>query len=519
MKLKQYSLAILIALIVAFSASSCKEEWDAHYTALPENKSDMNLYDYIRSQPNLSIFAQMLQTAGYDTILSKPQTFTVWAPSNDALSGLNATDPALATEIVKNHITRFSHTTSGITKSVMPMLNGKLIPFEKQAAGYYFNEKIITQPNLATTNGILHIISEYAPYKQNIWEFINSAPGLDSLRTYINSLTVRQFDPDASYKDGVFVDSVFKTTNAVLNRLARLNVEDSTYTALLPDNNAWNQAYAQIFPYYNTTEEDGGVAQQRESTMWGIVKDLFFRNKVESPVTDNPLISTSRTRFYNPEYLFPGLQPNIMSNGYSYVHNNWLLPDTASLFKPIIIEAESSFGRTVSNYTVNVNSGLGSGYEISNGDYAIFRDAALSGLARLYVNFKIPNTLSAKYNIYCVFVPRKILAPADETQYSVKFYLTYVNSSGKLSSNIAVNASNELLTSSAGAATFKTDPTKVDKMLVLKDFEFPFSNTVYTGNTESQLLEQIKPVLRIESVNTSAKDDIYIDCVILEPVL
>ncbi|HPT44011.1 MAG TPA: fasciclin domain-containing protein, partial [Paludibacteraceae bacterium] len=205
MKLRYFGVTLLVALVMAFTITSCTEEWDSHYDTLSAGKSELNLYDYIKSQPDLSTFANMLQITGYDSILSKPQTFTVWAPSNEALNGLNTSDPAQALEIVKNHITRFSYTTSGISRSIMLMLNSKLITFEKQGDGYYFNDLRIVKPDLAASNGILHVINQYAPYRKNLWEFINSASGLDSLRTYVNSLTRREFDVDASYKDGVFV--------------------------------------------------------------------------------------------------------------------------------------------------------------------------------------------------------------------------------------------------------------------------------------------------------------------------
>ncbi|MCE1155588.1 MAG: hypothetical protein LWW91_05640, partial [Bacteroidales bacterium] len=73
----------------------------------------------------------------------------------------------------------------------------------------------------------------YVPYILNHWEYIAVAEGIDSLRNYITSLTREVFDYDASYLDGVLIDSVFTTTNSVLTALADLNVEDSIYTAIL----------------------------------------------------------------------------------------------------------------------------------------------------------------------------------------------------------------------------------------------------------------------------------------------
>ncbi len=520
MKLRYYGALMLVSVLAAFTVTSCSEEWDAHYHSLPADKSELNLYDFIKSQPDLSTFTKMLETTGYDSILSKPQTFTVWAPSNQALSGLNTDDSGLALEIVKNHITMFSYTTSGISRSVMLMLNNKLIPFEKQVDGYYFNEKKITTADMAAANGMLHIIGGYAPYKKNIWEFIYSAPGLDSLRTYINSLTRQEFDEERSYKDGVFKDSVFKTTNPVLTRLASLNDEDSLYTAILPDNKAWTEAYNKIYPFFNTTQADGGAVQQRASASWTLVKDLFFRNKIQTPSPVNPLVSTSNTKFFNPDYLFNGLQPSVMSNGLSFIRSSWNTPDTVSWFKPLRIEAENTFGRTLSNLSASVNSGVGTGISVSNNYYLVLRDASLNQLSKLYATYSIPNTLSARYNIYCVFVPKSIIDPNDKKPYQVKFYLTYTNSSGQQVANAAIGAANNVLKPNDPAvAVFTTDPTKVHKMLVVKDFTFPYSNTVFSAATVADLVKQIKVSLRIESVNTKEKDDIMIDCIILEPVL
>ena len=264
---------------------------------------------------------------------------------------------------------------------------------------------------------------------------------------------------------------------------------------------------------FNSNTSCGIIAHNKEDA------EKFFRNKIKVPSTLNPLESTSETKFYNPDYLFSGSQPVVMSNGLSYVISSWQIPDTVSWFKPIRIEAENSFGRTVSNLGTSVNSGLGTGMTVSNNYYLVLRDAALSQLSRLYVTYSIPGTLSARYNIYCTFVPKSILDPNDKKPYQVKFYLTYTNSSGQQVANAAIGAANNVLKPSDPAAVFTTDPTKIHKMLVVKDFAFPYSNAVFSANTVTELIKQIKVSLRIESVNTKEKDDILIDCIILEPVL
>jgi hypothetical protein len=221
---------------------SCREEWDSHYYASAQNKSTKNIYQYLQSRTELSKFVQMLNIVGYDTVLTKSQTFTVWAPTNTALDNVSLTDTLAIRKLVTNYITRFSCSTLGLNNAPKTVLalNGKLIPFVKAGAGFTYAGKQITEPDLATANGIIHIMGDYTPYKRSIWEFISETPGLDSLRTYINSLNKKVLDNSKSFQDGVFVDSVFKSTNYLFDNLAALNVEDSIYTAILPDNAADN---------------------------------------------------------------------------------------------------------------------------------------------------------------------------------------------------------------------------------------------------------------------------------------
>ena len=114
MRKKKFNLTAIITLILIVFTSSCKDDWGDHYNFKSTEKSDLNLTEYIKSQGDLSKFAQMLAISGYDTILAKHQTYTVWAPDNSALAGFALTDTAIIRNLVENHITRFSHPTAAI---------------------------------------------------------------------------------------------------------------------------------------------------------------------------------------------------------------------------------------------------------------------------------------------------------------------------------------------------------------------------------------------------------------------
>lgn len=544
MKIKQNGLIVFLSILIAVFAVSCADEWDEHYNATAPDKLDKNLYEYLKTQENLSVFSTMLELTGYDSIINEAQTFTVWAPDNEALKDyvpsllMIAVDPEFGEDLkgpgiyslsdirklVGNHITRFSQTSSGLKLRKVLMLNGKVVEFSKTGNALLFGEKTVTKSDIAVSNGIVHVLSAFTPYRKNLWEFINETEGLESLREYINSLTREEFDPEASIVDGVLMDSIMRETNDLLEMVAALNTEDSTYTAILPDNNAWSEAYDRIFPYFKTTDADGGEEIQTKRAKWALVSNLFFRGKIGTPVVADTLVSTLGLPYAAPARLFENAQANVMSNGLSYVSPQLKYTANEAWFSPIRIEAEYNFfGRLTSNYEASTLSGLGTGATISARNYALFTDISQSSLSNLSVTFPIPNTLSGKYNIYCVFVPAKLVDSTDVRPYKVKFSLKYTDSAGKVVNFGAVTAANEVKAPNGTKGTFTTNPEIVDKMLVVKDFEFPYSNII--DYTEQNFINNISVALKVE--NATAKTpaemvkfnrNLRIDCIILEPV-
>jgi len=522
MKLKYYRFPIIAMLTFTVLAVSCKEEWENHYYAKAANKSELNIYEYIQSRAELSTFSQMLKNTGYNVILAESQTYTVWAPNNTALEGVDLNDSALVNRIVKNHITRFSCTTFGIgSKSqTILMLNNKLLPFAKNNVGYTFGGKAIVLSDIATANGIVHILGEYVPYKMNLWEFISKTDGLDSLKTFINSLTKLELDVEKSFQDDIFVDSIKKETNIVFDRLAALNTEDSIYTAILPDNNAWSEAYSRIFPFYKTQVKDGGIAKQVEKTKLTLISDLFFKGRKTLPIAEDSLESTGGTNFANPDRLFSNAQLTEMSNGLGFVTGQLKNTAVESWYKEIRIEAEWTwYGRATSNYAASQISSIGTGYKVSGGNYISLVPTTSSNISKVFVTFPIPGSLSAKYNIYCVFVPGNIVDVTDTKPNKVKFYLSYINNAGVQVKDAAIDINNTVLTPTATPAIFTTDPTMIHKMLVAKDFEFAFCNSDYNpADPTKPITVSLKVENAVRTTETTFNRTMRIDCIILEPV-
>jgi uncharacterized surface protein with fasciclin (FAS1) repeats len=496
-------------------SQSCKNEWDNHYKNELKGSGTVMLANYIHMQPDLSTFYKMLTLTGYDTILNQSQTYTVWAPTNDALQNVDLTDTKSVLDIVKNHIARFSISTSNVYSQpeYVKMLNGKLIQFSLDNSGYQFGGCALTSSDMLVANGILHVISSYEPFLANIWEYINRTPGLDSMNAYLKSQVKKVFYPDASielYVDSLgnrIYDSVFIETNVFLNKIGHINTEDSIYTAILPNNTAWNEAYDRIKNYYVSAHATKAAQIQRENTMYSLVKDLVFRGRISSPSSNDSVVSTTGNVFLQPSYLFNAASTKV-SNGLVYVSNALQYKATDSWHKTIRIEAESTDGRSNTNSNIYTRYSYGSGLSVSNKTYILVDPTvANSSVSKVNVIFTIPGTLSAKYNIYCVFVPTSIVTPTDLRPYKPLFFISYVhNVNGQpVYSRDALTVTNSI-----------TNPNTITKMLIAKNFQFPYSHVDSDEKSSEVVTIQVQNNVAKESTLYSRQ--MRIDCILLEPV-
>ncbi len=504
------SIPPLILVLSMLLMTDCDDTWDEHYNQENFDIADYTLTEAIEQENQVSTFYKMLELAGYDDILNYPQSFTVWAPVNDALSGIDLTDSSAVAALVKNHITRGKISTSNLSDLSIRMLNGKNIDFESNGTEYTFGDQTLTSSDGVASNGILHVINGYVPIENNLWEFIEEHDNLDSLYSYLYGLSSYVFDASSSTELGVdddgqvLYDSVFTSSNPVFEELGYLDNEDSTYTVIMPDNDAWTEAYDRIVDYFNFPENAGSSERQREKTEYTLIQDMIFKGKIEDPSSQASMVSTYGNIFYNPTDLYANVTETYsLSNGIANVTTQMPFSDTSSWFKEIRVEAEESDNRSNSNNVVYTKTGYGSDLDISDEKYILVDPSGSEST----VEFAIPNTLSATYNIYCVFVPASISDETDYTPAKVTFELTYIRRSG-------------------GSTFFKeitpdmnsTYPIGLTKMFVTQ-YDFEYANIIDDDYENIAVkLKVINNVTSAEQQSGEYSRTMRIDCIILEPV-
>jgi hypothetical protein len=487
--------------------------------------------DIINEQPELSVFASLLQKTSYDKVLSASQSYTVFAPDNNALAGVdvNNMDEVEALKIIKNHVARFTQSASGNPNKIIYMVNLKMIRFGNSGGDYSIGGSKLAKLNLYADNGILHILDSQIPLLDNIWEYMEK-PGFESIRDYMYPFTVNEFNPYSSVQidinlEGLPVyDSVFYENNILWNTyrgsvgIGDINNEDSLYTMIMPNNRAWEDAYLKAFPYFAMRDEIVNKDSiQDVNTKYAIIENLVFRGKVDTTQFSSPddsLITTRMNVIYDPARLFRGTTKVAVSNGEICVMNNeFTLDPTDAWHREIRVEAEGSYGRENSTDCQIFTRSAMDHPELSNFRYLEVLSSSTG--ARPYVQFEIPNTLAGLYNVYCIFVPPSVAnsTAQDSTKIRCTFYEkredVWVNiRSGGVVGGSFVPVPTQEVKSSNG----------MSKILLSADGQpWRFANANYMAE-ESTIRVRIACAISAQDYNRGWTNNYRIDCLVLEPV-
>lgn len=433
---------LLIGLLtMAGVMTSCSEEWDNHYEQ-SEQTAKESVMELIQADAQLSTFAQMLEISGYDDLLASSQTFTVFAPVNEALAEVDLEDVAAVKRIVLNHIARFNNSTALGETETVKMYNGKRFGFE----GNTFGHAEMLEADIIAHNGILHILSDQIPYSYNLREYIDVHESTSKIAEFIALYDTREMDLEASRPIGVdangatVYDSVMYDYNPVLQHpwygIGDIADEDSLFSMIIPDNEAWDKAYERIRPYFTVYDKDAAIADSigDVQTKLAIVNDLVYRRVIENPATEVDLWSTRGSEVVDPTELFGGTVKENASNGIMYLASELKYDNVATWNKLLEVEGEEQEGRQAAAasaiYTRSVGSDNIHYDSISEARYIEVVSTG-STATQPGVTLTIPNVLSAEYDIYVSFVPATVTDTLSIEKTRLVFSLTYMQANGR----------------------------------------------------------------------------------------
>ena len=536
--------------LMAIGFTACSDQWDDHYA--DDAQLSGTLWTAMKQAPDLSNFCRVIEATGYDARLASSQMFTVFAPTNAHLTaeeaerlvsryqqekadGARDADNQVIRQFVQNHIALFNRSVSSLTNDTVKMMNGKYEVLTHDAFG---NTRLLSS-NQYVSNGVLYTIDQPEPYFANVFEALSQTGRTDSLYRFLSSYNVYEFDAAESVAGDivngktVYLDSVFHLTNSLLRQYGNINREDSSYLALAPTNEAWQQMYDEYIHYFNyansTSKRDSMVLTH---TRRAIADGTIFNLNAQPSPADS-LISTAYQTLYRnrPNYAderyyvyyhpyanggaLSGAEAVKCSNGQVLVQPQWNIDKRRTFFQQVKVEAEQTryidtivqAREPLSQRAVPVSSAFYG--KVS--DNSFVEAQPLTTSSSTSVTYNIPDQLSnIGYDLYCVFVPaiayNENASDDDRLPCRVRFTLTYRNQADSVTSTT-------LRRPSDNSVNFETQPDVVDTVLVASNLQFP---------TCALDLDEPQVTLRVQSNVTSSLSSRYtrtlrLDCIMLKP--
>ncbi len=289
--------ALGAALLIA--APSCSDDhFDINTGA--NGTAGKTIWENIQANPQLDSLAMILSrirvftkedysatdannySLTYQGLLSRPQTFTMFAPLNgtynakhylDQLDKIDAMrDPSnadtynptaankqeynLGVQFAQNHLSRFNFESNSGVQSIH-LFNGKIANYDVTSGS--FNDVAVDKSYGTTpcSNGLLYCLKGVSPFAYNIYDYMGANPDLcDSIYSILTDPEIdkRTFNEGSSTPGGMnldgkmeYVDSAFTVSNEIINQCgAQIKNEDSLYIAVIPTNAAWTTAYEKV---------------------------------------------------------------------------------------------------------------------------------------------------------------------------------------------------------------------------------------------------------------------------------
>ena len=537
-----------LLLLTSYLFTSCSDYSD--YNSVPsagdQPSAGITLWENISSDPQLTKFAALAQQCKFSEALNSPRFYTVWAPVDAAISEaeysrLRASDSAtIVKQFMQQHITEYNYPISAALQSkTIISLNAKHHPFTQQSFDGISYDAI----NIPAANGVMHKLNGVSEFYPNLYENIDNLLGCDQLKNYIQKYDEYYLDVNASVigplRDGkqTYLDSVMKKRNNVIRSIMRADLEDedSTYCMLVPNDQAWNEAYAAINPCYNyipkmdymdlekktlvasslkatdskadkPAETDGEL--QDSLTCRNIVQNLVFSNwyKGNQPLFGNGSFAPADSAYTTSGRHLTNMQAaldhttaiNEMSNGWARTIDK-LTFDSWETYNPVLATAYPEATMKVTKLTThNIPlDSLASRDSLFSKLPPMLRQWILPQTSRFFsyvavdsanvdgttgkpeFNFALRDVRSTTYHIYVVTVPAQVEEPrADVKPYYLRFYLSWTDEANKQQYTVLPNgakSSIEMTTDNGDSSETLVclgDPGRVN-VFDLGEFTFP----------------------------------------------
>jgi len=339
--MKYIAKILIISLVI--SAFGCADNWDDHYNTQPET-INTNVWDAIQSKSELSSFVELMKKYQYDTLFLTDDTYTIFAPDNDAISKLVQSQVS-DTTILNYHISRhFIQPVDIQGKRKLQTLAEKYSTFELIDGMPAYDGIKMNYESPLYLNGKFFIMGEVAIPKLNLYEYISR--NNTYLKKYIDTKDSTILDRERSRPIGFNEagETIYDTVAIKVNlfEMAYFPVSQEyrkwTSTIVFPKQENYEHALTQMaeklggdFTNYEKIPEKwqqdilipyllkhGVFLNMLEPDEFKTIADLHFKKKYNMVNIQGDSIVVN----YKPT------NPYLSSNGIFYDYETFVIPDS-----------------------------------------------------------------------------------------------------------------------------------------------------------------------------------------------
>jgi uncharacterized surface protein with fasciclin (FAS1) repeats len=241
----------LIIAVATVALAAC-DAWEEAKN-LESSDRNRNLYELLSANPDLSTFVKVLDATGYAGKLSEDMNYTVFAPDNSVLAGLDLTHTDTLTQWVQNYISEeiaYTNAEGAFNIGSILMLNGKYMSINNNLV----SGVPVGKWNIASKNGVLHIIEGIIEERMNIWQYLQTLES-NTVVDFIRSFEEQIMDMERSVQTGLnsdgkpVYDTIWTYRNTLLDASPLAN-ESATATFLLLDESALEALKTKYAKYF-----------------------------------------------------------------------------------------------------------------------------------------------------------------------------------------------------------------------------------------------------------------------------
>lgn len=229
------NIILLIMAGIVVINSSCEKSWGDYY-AVPEY-TNIKMWDAIKDSAKYVEFVHYMEMSGFDSLLMKPETFTLFIPTNDAFAEFDLEGSALEW-VMGYHIARTMFIPSNIngTRKLETYIE-KFALLTKNEDGIFLDDIATSKNSQLFKDGVFYEIDKIAYPRPNLYEYWDYTNPI--MADYINnsdsiSLDYTQSKPIGFDDEGnTIYDSVFIITNRFERDFFPVSLESRTDEATM----------------------------------------------------------------------------------------------------------------------------------------------------------------------------------------------------------------------------------------------------------------------------------------------